>query len=153
MARISYIDNMESWQRSFRFFYPVTVRFGEIDMFGHLNNTVPIAYFEAARIEYFNDLGFMQRWVDSTNKTIIVAADIQCDYIKQVYYKEQLKIYVKPARLGNSSVDLHYMGKRENDEVVFTGRGTIVQISRSTGKAVAWSDEMREIYQAKEYIE
>ncbi|WP_369678806.1 acyl-CoA thioesterase [Planococcus faecalis] len=35
---------------------PVQVRFSETDMFGHVNNTVPIAYFEFARIEFMKEM-------------------------------------------------------------------------------------------------
>lgn len=146
MSRISYIDDINEWQQSFDFSHTLKVRFSEIDMFGHLNNTVPITYFEIARIEYFNHLALMQKWVDETNESMIVVADIQCDYIKQVFYKEALTIYVKAAKVGNSSVDLHYMGKRENGEIVFTGRGTVVQISRQTGKSIPWTEEAKEMF-------
>ena len=39
---------------------PVKVRFGEVDMFGHVNNVVAFTYFEEARIALFKELGFMQ---------------------------------------------------------------------------------------------
>ncbi|WP_042345473.1 acyl-CoA thioesterase [Bacillus massiliigorillae] len=146
MTRISYIDDMELWQQDFRFSHTVKVRFSETDMFGHLNNTVPITYFELARVEFFNHLGLMKKWLDTDNETLIVVADVQCDYLKQVYYDEQITLYVKTDRIGNSSVDLHYMGRRDNGEIVFTGRGMVVQISRITGKSIPWTDEIKSIY-------
>lgn len=44
----------------FLFYNPVKVRFGEVDMFGHVNNVVAFTYFEEARIALFKELGFMQ---------------------------------------------------------------------------------------------
>ncbi|MEH6944362.1 acyl-CoA thioesterase [Bacillus sp. JJ722] len=153
MTRISYIDDMELWQQTFQFSHTVKVRFSETDMFGHLNNTVPIAYFELARIEYFKHLGLMKKWMESNNEAMIVVADVQCDYLKQVFYDEKILLYVKADRIGSSSVDLHYMGRRGDGEIVFTGRGTVVQISRTTGKSIAWTEEIKAIYQSQVCVE
>ncbi|PLR85033.1 hypothetical protein CVD25_17675 [Bacillus canaveralius] len=143
MKKFSYIKEWDSWQEEFDFSFPVQVRFSETDMFGHLNNTVPFVYFEQARIEFFKSKGFMQEWVKTGNETIPVVADLQCDFLNQVFFDEQIDIFVKADSIGNSSVDLHYMGKKKNGEVCFVGRGTMVQISRKTGKGVPWSEEAR----------
>ncbi|WNS74514.1 thioesterase family protein [Bacillus sp. DTU_2020_1000418_1_SI_GHA_SEK_038] len=143
MNRISYIKDFPSWEEGFEFFHPVKVRFSETDMFGHLNNTVPFTYFEVARIEFFKNIGFMQDWVNPKNETIPVVADLQCDFLKQVFFDEHIKVYVKAASIGTSSVDLHYMGKKEDGSVCFTGRGTMVQISKKTGKGYPWTEEMK----------
>ncbi|RHW40675.1 acyl-CoA thioesterase [Neobacillus notoginsengisoli] len=149
MGRISYIADMEEWTREFSYYYPVRVRFSETDMFGHLNNTVPFTYFELARIEFFKHIGFMQDWVSPNSETIPVVADLQCDFLKQVFFDEEIKIHVKANRTGTSSVDLHYMGKNENGEVCFTGRGTMVQFSKKTGKGVPWTDSMKKLLEAR----
>ncbi|MGM9927812.1 MAG: acyl-CoA thioesterase [Bacillus sp. (in: firmicutes)] len=143
MSRITYIADLEIWSNEFSYYENVTVRFSETDMFGHLNNTVPFTYFEQARINYFAHLDLMQDWINPDGESIIVVADLQCDFLKQVYFNETIRIYVKAQTVGSSSVDLHYMGKNENGEIVFTGRGTIVQISRMTGKALPWSEDVR----------
>ncbi|KMY51158.1 acyl-CoA thioesterase [Peribacillus loiseleuriae] len=143
MSRIPYIDNMEEWVSSFHFKHPVKVRFSETDMFGHLNNTIPFTYFEEARIEYFKKIGFMQIWLHDGRVEIPVVADLQCDFLEQLFFDDEIDVHVKVARIGNSSIDLHYMGTKEG-EVCFTGRGTIVQISKKTGKSVAWTEEMEQ---------
>ncbi|MEC1155114.1 acyl-CoA thioesterase [Cytobacillus horneckiae] len=149
MKKNDYIDNIVEWEEEFSFYYPVKVRFSETDMFGHLNNTIPFIYFEEARIEYLKSLGLMDDWVSKKNETFIVVADLHCDFAKQVFFDERLHIYVKADSIGNSSVDIHYMGKRENGEICFTGRGTVVQISKLTGKGVPWTDEMKQAFQKK----
>lgn len=143
MAKASYIEDLHKWEQGFEFFIPVKVRFSETDMFGHLNNTVPFVYFEQARTEFFKYLGFMQEWLLPGSETFPVVADLQCDYFQQIFFDENLKIYVKANSIGNSSADLHYMGKREDGTVGFVGRGTIVQISKKTGKGVPWTETMR----------
>ena len=39
------------------------------------------------------------------------------------------------------------MAKNDKDEIVFTGRGSIVQIEKKTGRAAKWSEEEREVFQ------
>ena len=72
-----------------------------------------------------------------------MVADLQCDYVKQVYFGNVLSVFVKAHRIGRSSVDLHYMIQNKQKEVVLTGRGTMVQISKETGKSVPWDEEMK----------
>ncbi|MGE7779575.1 acyl-CoA thioesterase [Peribacillus sp. NPDC097264] len=143
MSRISYIDNIKEWRNGFSFKHEIKVRFSETDMFGHLNNTVPFTYFEEARIEYFNSMGFMVDWSSAESDEIPVVADLQCDYIQQVFFNEQLTIHVKAAHVGNSSVDIHYMGTKEDGTICLTGRGTVVQVSKTTGKPVPLAEEMK----------
>ncbi|MFE7063127.1 acyl-CoA thioesterase [Sutcliffiella sp. NPDC057660] len=146
MKNTAYINDMQSWMNEFSFSHEVTVRFSETDMFGHMNNTVPFVYFEESRIEFFKALGFMQDWTKPSSSTIPVVADLQCDFLKQVYFGEKLEIFVKANELGTSSVDLHYLGKRENGDPCFVGRGRMVQLNKHTGKGEAWSEEQRSLF-------
>ncbi|WP_346216471.1 thioesterase family protein [Caldifermentibacillus hisashii] len=140
MKKINYIEDFQTWQRDFEFYIPIKVRFSETDMFGHLNNTVPFIYFEQVRIELLKSLGFMEEWNQIDSHVIPVVADLQCDYIQQVFFDEEIKVYIKIHKIGQSSVDLHYMGKKLNDSICFTGRGTLVKLNKLTGKGEKWTE-------------
>ncbi len=144
--RASYIQDPEQWASGFNYSVPVQVRFGDTDMYGHLNNTYNFTYFEFARIEFFKHIGLMGDWLDPKGKTIPVVADLQCDYVKQVYFDEKLLVHVKIASIGNSSVDIHYHGTNEKGETVFTGRGTVVQINKESGKGSPWTEEEKTLF-------
>ncbi|SNS65558.1 acyl-CoA thioester hydrolase [Bacillus sp. OK838] len=143
MNRISYIDNITEWINDFSFKHEIKVRFSETDMFRHLNNTIPFTYFEEARIEYFQSMGFMKDWTSAEGDGMPVVADLQCDYLKQVFFNDQLTIHVRADHIGKSSVDIHYMGSKHDGSICFTGRGTIVQVSKATGKPIPWTEEMK----------
>ena len=145
--KAKYIEDIALWERDFHFYSEVSVRFSETDMYGHLNNAVTFAYFEYARIEYFKYIQLMNDWLNPKGEKIPVVADLQCDYVKQVFFDEKLHIYVKANSVGSSSVDIHYMAKNEKGEIVFTGRGSVVQIDKKTGRATKWSEEEREVFQ------
>lgn len=141
-VKASYTGDYEQWEKGFQFFIEVRVRFSETDMFGHMNNTVSFTYFEQARIDYFRHLGIlMPSASDEFVKSIPIVADLQCDYVQQVFFDDVLRIYTKVAKIGNSSMDLHYLVKNQRDEVCFTGRGTVVQMDPRTGKSVPISEE------------
>ncbi|ABS23435.1 acyl-CoA thioesterase [Bacillus cytotoxicus] len=144
MKQISYIEDFEKWECGFSFYIPVKVRFGETDMFGHMNNSVAFTYFEEARIEFFKELGFMQEWTHKSSETMIVVADLQCNFLKQIFFDEHLKVYVKAGAVGNSSLDLHYMVKNESGEICLVGRGAMVQVSKKTGKGESWFKEWKQ---------
>ena len=140
--KASYVGDYEKWVEDFQFYIEVRVRFSETDMYGHMNNTVSFTYFEQARIEYFRHLGvLMPSAIDENAKGIPVVADLQCDYVRQGFFDDVLRIYTKVAQVGNSSMDLHYLAKNQRDEVCFIGRGTIVQMDPKTGKSVPISEE------------
>lgn len=140
MSRISYINHIEEWRSDFSFKMPIKVRFSETDMFGHVNNTSPFIYFEEVRMDFLKSIGLIEEWEDSD--IIPVVADMQCDYIQQVYFGEPLLIHIKIAKIGTSSMDLHYMITKEDSSICNTGRGTLVQISKTTGKSVPWSEKV-----------
>ena len=143
--RATYIKDPSTWVNDFKFFVPVQVRFSETDMYGHLNNTYNFSYFEYARIEYFKHIGFMNDWLNPKGNTIPVVADLQCDYVKQVFFDENIQIHVKAASVGNSSVDIHYHATNEQGETLFTGRGTIVQMDKKTGKGSPWTEQEKSL--------
>lgn len=142
--KAKYIEEPQTWASEFSFSVEVQVRFSETDMFGHVNNTVVFTYLEHARIEYLKSIGLM-----SKEGNIPVVADLQCDYVRQMYFDEKIKVHVKIAHVGSSSVDIHYMGKNEKDEIVFTARGTIVQINGKNGRPVPFTDEEKELLHGK----
>lgn len=142
MTKAPYIKNFNRWKEEFKYHVPIKIRFSETDMFGHMNNVSPFIYFEEARIEYFKAVGLFQDF--DKVEDVPVVADLQCDYLKQVFFGETIQLYVKANRIGSSSLDIHYMGVQENGDVCLTGRGSIVNINKHTGKPVAISNENRE---------
>ena len=89
----------------------------------------------------------MNDWLNPKGEKIPVVADLQCDYVKQVFFDEKLRIYVKASTIGSSSVDIHYMAKNEKDEIVFTGRGPSCKLIRKQVKLLNGMREEREVFQ------
>lgn len=148
IMRAAYIQDVNEWMKEFSFSTKVQVRFSETDMYGHVNNTKVFAYFEFARIEYYKSVGYDFSF-DAGGQNMLVVADMQCDYLKEVFFDQVLTIYVKTASIGTSSMDLHYMVKNDNDEVCYTGRGTLVQLNNETGKGAPLLEEQKKLLLGK----
>lgn len=142
MKNIAYIEDFEQWKNDFSFSIPIRIRFSETDMFGHVNNVSPFIYFEEARIEFLKSVGLFDD--NANSEGIPIVADLQCDYLRQVYFQDSLQIYVKAAHVGNTSFDIHYMGVNQNEEVCLTGRGRIVYINTSTGRPLPLSESIKQ---------
>lgn len=145
--KAQYVGDFDEWRKGFKFKTQIPVRFSETDMYGHVNNTVPFVYFEQARIEYLNSLNIFN--AEKAKTSLVVVADLQCDFIKQVFFGETLQVMVKTASVGNSSIDLHYLVLNGQDEPVFVGRGTLVLLDATTGKGKALSEEEKQILLGK----
>ncbi|MFD1171372.1 acyl-CoA thioesterase [Oceanobacillus picturae] len=141
MKTISYIENLEEWRSSFSFSTPIKIRFSETDMFGHVNNVSPFIYFEQARIEFLKSVGLFNTKSEK-DTGIPVVADLQCDYLQQMYFNENLTMYVKANHVGNTSIDIHYMGVVDG-KVALTGRGRLVYVHPKTGKPMPISEEIK----------
>ncbi|MBS3679409.1 acyl-CoA thioesterase [Ornithinibacillus massiliensis] len=142
MGKISYIEDFEAWKAEFFFSIPIRIRFSETDMFGHVNNVSPFIYFEEARIEYLKSVGLFDN--ASSTEGIPIVADLQCDYHKQLYFQDSLRIYVKAAHVGTTSFDIHYMGVNQKEEVCLTGRGRIVYINPESGRPIKLGEEIKD---------
>jgi acyl-CoA thioester hydrolase len=80
------------------------IRWGDMDMMGHVNNTVYFRYIESARIAWLEEAGGSPDPAGMTEGPVIVSA--QCSFIKQLKYPGEIEVatYVGPP--GRSSFDV-----------------------------------------------
>lgn len=101
----------------------VTVRFGETDALGHINNTSYFIYLEEARIRFLEMIGF---GMDSKNWNFILAS-AKCDYVNQGYFNQRLVIRTYVSKIGTKSFQLeHDIVLEETNELI--ARGNVVMV-------------------------
>ena len=106
--------------------YPVStaikVKWGEMDAFQHLNNTVYIRYIEDGRIDLLEKLG-MSGDMKSFNIGPILAS-IQCDYLAPVTYPDTLIVFSTATQTGAKKIELeHKLWSIQQNRLVATGLG------------------------------
>ena len=87
----------------FRFFTATPTRWGDCDMFGHVNNVQFVRYYESGRLDYFHRLLELGTGPEVVNSLII--ADIHVSFLRQIHHPCALEVGSRISRLGNSSFD------------------------------------------------
>lgn len=106
--------------------YTVEVRFGDIDVMGHVNNAVYLSYFEQARMAFFKELiGGEWDW----NEAGILLARNEVDYIQPILLSDQVTVKTWCSKVGNSSLVIEY-------EVTRTPAGSTDTSVCTKGKSV-----------------
>ncbi|PTQ57886.1 MAG: Thioesterase superfamily [Candidatus Carbobacillus altaicus] len=153
---ISFIhEPVPTWLSRFRFSRPFEVRFSDIDVYGHVNNVIYFRYFEQARIDYFQHLGLFDLFFDESSTSMIVTADLYCQYVSPVTMREKIATYVRTVEIGISSIELHYAVLTDAPEkrLVAVGRGRLVHVDRKTGKSAPLPESIREALRNFEGLE
>lgn len=120
----------------------IPVRWGDLDRYGHLNNTLYFRYFEQARIEWIEQKDFRVD-PDETEGVVIVHAD--CTFLIPVNYPATAIVKVFAGEPGRSSVMNWYELYVEGDERLFaTGSAKLVWIDNRTGKSLPLPPKLRE---------
>lgn len=108
-----------------------TVRWGDMDAMGHVNNTVYFKYMEHARVEWLREIGFLLL----PNGQGPIIANAFCNFKRQLKYPDEvlMKLYVSdPARV---TFDAWTTMERINEPGVICAEG---------GATVIWIDTQRE---------
>jgi acyl-CoA thioester hydrolase len=126
----------------FLFFFPITTRWMDNDMFGHVNNINYYSYFDTVVNQFLiEQAGFEPM----TSPQIGFIVKSNCHYISSVSYPEKLIGAFRVDRLGKSSVDYSVgIFKQNKDTASAVGCLTHVFVDRHTQKPTPIQGEMRE---------
>ena len=129
---------------NFKFYYPVEVRYGDLDPQGHVNNAKHLTYFEQARIAYKVKLGLFTK--DQSFMEIgVILADIHITYFEPIYFGQNIKVGVRTARLGNKSMTWEQnIVDADTDSELAKGEVVLVNYDYHNEKTIPISQEWRE---------
>jgi acyl-CoA thioester hydrolase len=131
------------WLRSFRFAQELRPRFCETDALGHVSNTVYTAYWELARLRYFESIGE----ADDAPKRVLafnhMAAEITTRMMRPCFYDEPLLVHARIASLGRSSATFeHALTPAAGGEIRAVAR-IVVVCSADDERATPWTPGQR----------
>lgn len=128
----------------FPVFITLPIQWGDMDAFGHVNNTVHIRWYESARIAYLDELepGGMMSAAGKGLGPIL--ASITCHYRKQVDFPDTVHIGARITRIGRSSMTMeHRVFSDAGQWVCADGDSVIVVFDYATQRPVRVPDEIR----------
>lgn len=126
--------------------YPVIiewpVQWGDMDAFGHVNNTVYFRWFESSRIAYLERIGLGEKRPDEGLGPILAA--IGCNYRRQLTYPDRVRIGARVTRIGRSSVGLdHAIWSTTQGALAADGQSTLVVYNYLTQRSHPVPDWLR----------
>ncbi len=118
----------------------IPMRWGDMDAYGHVNNTVYFRYMEQVRVEYLENLGY--RIVPQGTAPVIINA--ACTFLVPLSYPGVVDVRMYLGRPGRSSIPSRYELRLQGSETLHaTGEAKIVWMDVESGKSVPIPDDLR----------
>lgn len=127
----------------------LTVRWGDMDALGHVNNVKFFTYDEQVRLQYFDAVAAAVP--DFWKSSGIILARLGCDFIGQLRYPATLDIGFRITRLGRSSFDTE-AAMFDGDRLVAVTRGTLVWFDYQQQKSLPIPENVRTLIRGREAI-
>ncbi|MFV9473030.1 acyl-CoA thioesterase [Advenella sp. RU8] len=124
--------------------FSFALRWGDMDMLGHLNNTIYFRAMEEARIEFINAI----RPCFEPGMGVVVG-HLSCDFLRPMNYPGNAMVLHELTRMGRSSMEHKITIEKEGEPgvVYATARSVLVFSNLATGRSSPWTEQMREIIQ------
>jgi len=113
----------------------IPVQWGDMDAFGHVNNTVYFKYFETARLAYFNAVGVMDDMQQEQLGPIL--AETQAQFKRPLVFPDQVLAGANVIENHAHGFLMQYGVYSEQQQTVTTlGTGRIVMVDYNSGQKV-----------------
>ncbi len=126
----------------YRIFYPITTRWMDNDIYGHVNNVTYYSYFDTAANRYLIEEGGLDI---EDGRIVGYVVNSGCQYHAPITYPEEIEAGVRVDRLGNSSVQYGIAIFRKGEEdAAAHGHFVHVFVDRRANRSVPIPAGLRE---------
>jgi len=117
------------------------VRWADMDINAHVNNTRFFTYFESARLAWFEAV----RAREQRNGQGLVVVQASCNYRRSIPYPETVRVNLYAGAPGRSSFTTYYDLLSESDASIkyADGQAVMVWVDRASEKSLPLPDYMR----------
>ena len=128
----------------YRYCHAITVRYGDLDPQGHVNNARFLTYMEQARVSYVRQLGL---WDGRSFTEIgIILADVHLAFKAPILFGQAVEVGLRVSRLGNKSLEMQYTIRESQTGQEFAeGSTVIVTYDYHSGKTIPIPAHWRKI--------
>ena len=125
----------------YRHFQPITTRWHDNDIYGHVNNVTYYSFFDSTVNAYLIERGGLDIH-DGAVVGFVVSSS--CDYFASIAYPDLIEVGLRVAKLGNSSVQYELaVFKVGEDDACAAGRFVHVFVDRASNLPVTLPDALR----------
>ncbi|EAY69103.1 hypothetical protein BDAG_01851 [Burkholderia dolosa AU0158] len=126
---------------AYRHFLPITTRWMDNDVYGHVNNVVYYSYFDTVVNEYLIRAGVLDV---EHGQTIGLVVETQCNYFAPLVFPQAVDAGLRVAKLGTSSVRYEIgLFAAGADAPAAQGHFVHVYVDRGTRRPVPLPDALR----------
>ncbi|MCH1488194.1 MAG: acyl-CoA thioesterase [Pseudomonadales bacterium] len=130
-----------SQRNDYGYFVPLTTRWHDNDIYGHVNNVVYYSYFDTTANSFLIHEGGLDIHMSDV---IGVVVSSHCDFFSSIAYPDELEGGLRVGKLGNSSVTYELaIFKRGESSAVAAGSFTHVFVERETQRPTPIPDRIR----------
>jgi len=124
----------------YKYFLPIQVRFNDVDIMGHVSNTVYLNYYDAGKTDYFDHI---LPDLDYVNIGVVDAA-IKIDYKLPILMRYKIYVETRIAVLGYKSFTMdHRLVNCETGELLSSCSAVIVCFDVKRQKSIVIPDHWR----------
>lgn len=131
------IANMEH-RRKLVHVTSIPIRWGDMDAYGHVNNTVYFRFMEQARVEWIEAMQVLVR--PGGDGPVIINAS--CTFLKPMTYPGTVEVRTYVGHAGHSSVPTH-VDMLIDGELYAEGAAKVVWMNTQSGKSVPIPEHVR----------
>lgn len=118
------------------------VHWGEMDAYGHLNNTVFFRYFETARIAFLDRCGLLASYDRDRVGAILHSTD--CRFRRPLFYPDDLLVGARTLAVSDDRFTMGYrVVSLSQDAVAADGTGVVVAYDYAAGRKVPLPEAVR----------
>ncbi|QRG06476.1 acyl-CoA thioesterase [Xanthobacter dioxanivorans] len=120
---------------------PITTRWADVDVYGHVNNVVYYSYFDTVVNEQLVSAGALD---PQTSPVIGLVVETRCTYFRSLTYPAPVRAGMRVTKLGSSSVRYEIaLFQGEDPRAAAQGHFVHVYVDRATQKPVPIPDAVR----------
>jgi acyl-CoA thioester hydrolase len=130
---------IEPTKHPFLHHLPIQLRFTDIDMLGHLNNTYYLQFMDLAKVDYLTKArGQSINWQEID----LVVANINVNFLAQTRYGEPIEVLTQVESVGTKSMQLQQAVVRtDTGELKCAASVVMVAVDLATQKTIPISQE------------
>ncbi|MCE4225748.1 acyl-CoA thioesterase [Methylobacterium sp. C25] len=132
----------QATRADFAHFRPIATRWGDNDVYGHVNNVVYYSFFDTVVAGYHVETGLLDF---ETGPVIGLVVETGCRYFAPIAFPDRVEAGLRVAHLGRSSVR-YEIGIFRGDETEASAQGHFVHVyvDRESRRPVPLPDNWRE---------
>jgi acyl-CoA thioester hydrolase len=120
----------------------IPVRWGDLDAFGHVNNTIYFRYMEQCRLEWFETIGIDVPRLDNYD-IVPNLVGAECRFIRAILYPATVRVSIAVGDVGTKVVQtLHELWV--GDTLHAVGDCKLLWMSRKTNRSVDLPNDVKE---------